>query len=78
MDAFATSSMLNRVCPALCMPEQGWGVDINEEALKKYPPVNDPKTGMWSVVKQRGAATTNPVAGVGHMYTQGQQCKSRL
>ena len=53
-------------------------MDIDEEALKKYPPVNDPKTGMWSVVKQRRAATTNPVAGVGHMYTQAQQCKSRL
>ncbi len=60
------------------MSEQGWGVDINEEALKKYPAVNDPKTGMWSVVKQSGAPTANPSAGVGLMYTQGQQCNSRL
>ena len=28
----------------------GWGVDVNEEALKKYPPVNDIKTGMWSAM----------------------------
>jgi hypothetical protein len=29
----------------------GWGVDVNEEALKKYPAVNDPKTGMWSAMQ---------------------------
>ena len=26
----------------------GWGVDVNEEALKKYPPMHDAKSGIWS------------------------------
>lgn len=57
---------------------QGWGVDVNEEALKKYPPVNDPKTGMWSVTQKSGAPTANPAAGAGHLYQQGKQYSSRL
>eukprot|EP00041_Stephanoeca_diplocostata_P005256 m.58899 g.58899 ORF g.58899 m.58899 type:complete len:443 (+) comp15661_c0_seq1:133-1461(+) len=26
----------------------GWGIDVNEEALKKYPVVSDAKSGIWS------------------------------
>ena len=26
----------------------GWGVDIDEEALKRYPPMHDAKSGIWS------------------------------
>ena len=26
----------------------GWGVDVNEEALRRYPPINDVKTGIWA------------------------------
>ena len=55
---------------------QGWGVDVNEEALKKYPPVNDPKTGMWSVTQKSGAPTTNPAAGTSHPYRHAKQCST--
>lgn len=26
----------------------GWGVEVDEEALARYPPTNDAKTGIWS------------------------------
>ena len=38
----------------------GWGVDVNEEALKKYPPVNDIKTGMWSAMDAPDPDTPAP------------------
>lgn len=55
------------------MVEQGWGVDVNEDALKKYPPVNDPKTGMWSAMEQNETPTASPTAGVGNSYSQIQR-----
>jgi hypothetical protein len=61
---------------ALCM--QGWGVDVNEEALKKYPPVNDPKTGMWSAMQEGGGSggpSANPVAAAS---VSGSGCAPRL
>ena len=70
--------MCARVRVLLRIGLQGWGVDVNEEALKKYPPVNDPKTGMWSVTQKSGAPTANPAAGAGHLYQQGKQYSSRL
>jgi galactonate dehydratase len=32
----------------------GWGVDVDEEALKKYPSCADPKTGIWSEIDDQG------------------------
>ena len=26
----------------------GWGVDVDEEALRRHPPLNDAKSGIWS------------------------------
>ena len=39
----------------------GWGVDVNEEALKKYPANNDALTGMWSAMQAE--VKPHPVAG---------------
>jgi len=30
----------------------GWGIDVNEEALAKYPPIGNPKTGIWSAATE--------------------------
>ena len=63
---------------------QGWGVDVNEEALKKYPPVNDPKTGMWSAMQEEGGggsggpSATNPVAAAAAASVSGSGCAPRL
>ena len=62
---------------ALCM--QGWGVDVNEEALKKYPPVNDPKTGMWSAMQEGGGGSGGPSANpVAAASVSGSGCAPRL
>ena len=26
----------------------GWGIDVDEEALLRHPPLNDAKSGIWS------------------------------
>ena len=41
----------------------GWGVDVNEEALKKYPANNDALTGMWSAMQAE--VKPHPTAGAG-------------
>jgi hypothetical protein len=58
---------------------QGWGVDVNEEALKKYPPVNDPKTGMWSAMQEGGGGSGGPSANpVAAASVSGSGCAPRL
>ena len=41
----------------------GWGIEVDEEALKKHPPMNDAKTGIWSEAAGAGAAATAPNQG---------------
>ena len=31
----------------------GWGIDVNEEALAKYPPMHDVKSGIWSAAAEK-------------------------
>ena len=31
----------------------GWGVDVDEVALKRHPPANDAKSGIWSAAPTR-------------------------
>ena len=32
----------------LPLEDPGWGVDVDEEALKLHPALNDAKSGIWS------------------------------
>ena len=35
----------------------GWGVDVDEEALKLHPALNDAKSGIWSAAKRNWCKT---------------------
>lgn len=35
----------------------GWGIDVDEEALARHPPMNDAKTGIWSASATSDAGT---------------------